>query len=183
MRLVQGSMSQLEAYHRPTAEHCKRVGILAVRIGQYAELPLKPLFYGASLHDRGKLKVTRALLDKTGEWTAEDAQALRDHPSDGYEETLNEGMVVTAGLIVRHHSFQPNAYPEQLPDAPPYMAGSFEQCARMIALADYYDAAHRPNSAGLSTEEEIKAKLLAHQADMNELVNALYEEGILGTPR
>lgn len=49
--LVQGSLAQLEAHHQPTADHCKRVGIMAVRIGQHEDLPLKPLFYGASLHD------------------------------------------------------------------------------------------------------------------------------------
>ena len=178
LQLVKNSLSQLELHHLPTVEHCMRVGILAMRIGQHVELPLKPLFYGGSLHDRGKLKVTRALLDKTEEWTEADAEALRDHPQDGYEDTLSDGMVVTAGLIVRHHSFQQNAYPKPLPEAPKYMGGSFERCARMIALADYYDAAHRPNSEGRLSEDEIQQKMLTHNQDVFDVVVKLYETGI-----
>lgn len=177
-RILDETMTKLEAYHLPTAEHCKRVGILAVHIGQYVGLPLRPLFYGASLHDRGKLNVTRQLLDKTGEWTEEDALALREHPTDGYDVTIGEGMVVTAGLIIRHHTFQPNNYPEVVPDAPPYMAGNFANCARTIALADFYDAAHRRNSEALDSEEQIRAKVLSHAADLGQLAEELYDKGI-----
>lgn len=168
----------LEDYHWPTAEHCKRVGILAVEVGRHENLPLKPLFYGGSLHDRGKLNVTRELLDKTACWTQQDSIALQDHPSDGYDITIREGMVVTAGLIVRHHTFQGNSYPPDVPPAPPYMAAVFDRLARIIALVDFYDAAHRPNSDGLPDGEAIMAKVLAANPDVNPLVETLYEKGI-----
>lgn len=178
---LEGTLASLAAHHLPTAEHCMRVGISAVRIGRHADLPLRPLFYGGSLHDRGKLEVPEHYLSKTSEWTAEDAAALRNHPLVGYEKTIDEKMVVTAGLIVRHHAFQPHRYPEEVPPAPPYMSDNFESCARVIALADYYDAAHRPNSAGSAAGEEIKVRMLAHNPDVEGLIHELYEAGIFDT--
>jgi HD-GYP domain-containing protein (c-di-GMP phosphodiesterase class II) len=181
MKILGGTLARLEAHHLPTSEHCKRVGILAVRIGLHAGIPPKPLFYSGSLHDFGKLNVSPELLSKTTEWTEEDALALRDHPEAGYEALLEVGMPVTAGLVVRHHSFQPKNYPEVLPAKPTYMADSFDYCARVLALADYYDAAHRPNLDVESTDEEIRIKMLTHNPDAVDLVSELYESGVFGS--
>jgi HD-GYP domain-containing protein (c-di-GMP phosphodiesterase class II) len=178
---LDGTMLQLSQHHLPTAEHCMRVGMSAVRIGTFRGLPLKPLFYGGSLHDRGKLMVDTERLSKTTDWTLEDAQALRIHPIAGYEMILEEGMVVTAGLVLRHHTFQPNGYPDELPTAPPYMTEDFNACARTIALADYYDAAHRSNSEGKTSGLDIKAKVQNHNPDLTELIEDLYTVGIFDT--
>lgn len=180
-QVLEEVLNALDKHHKPTADHSRRVGMLAVRIGKQLELPGKPLFYAGTLHDRGKLQVPVEYLNKKTEWTEADARRLRNHPLDGYTEMIKDGMIVTAGLVVRHHTFQPNKYPEQLPDAPPYMAASFLACARVIALADFYDAAHRPNSAGLSSDEEIKAKVLAHNPDMTDTIQALYANGVFNT--
>lgn len=175
---IQRPLAKLDVHHAPTAAHCRRVGVLAARIGQQIGLPPKPLFYGGSLHDRGKLLVARELLDKKKIWTPEDARALRNHPIDGYNMTMADGMVVTAGLVVRHHTFQPHKYPAVVPEAPPYLPESFMRMARMVALADYYDAAHRNDSAGNLSGPEIQQKILAHNQDEAAVVMELYEAGI-----
>lgn len=178
---LESVLGKLSLHHLPTAEHSRRVGVLAVEIGRTENLSLRPLFYAGTLHDRGKLHVPQALLNKTGVWTPEDALALRDHPQVGYQETMDEGLVVTAGLIVRHHTFQPNNYPETLPDAPPYPADVFSRSARVIALADFYDAAHRKDQQQLTTGEEIQAKVLACNPDVTNLVTQLYKTGVFST--
>lgn len=177
--LVCNAMGELEEYHLPTADHCKRVALLAVEIGRDRDLPLKPLFYGGSLHDRGKMNVARELLDKTTCWTQDDAIALQAHPMDGHDVTTQEGMVVTADLIVRHHTFQANPYPGLVPDRAPFMDDeSFYRLARIVALADFYDAAHRVNSGGALSGEEIKVKVLQHNEDIAFVVEECYEAGI-----
>lgn len=184
-KAVRATIDALKAHHLPTAEHSMRVGIVAVRIGQHRGLPLKPLFYAGSGHDRGKLNVDPKRLSKTTEWTEEDVLALRDHPRDGYDAFIEDGMTLTAGLVVRHHTFQENDYPsaDVLPSPPPYMAESFMDCAETIALADFYDAAHRLNADRLFTGEEIKAKLLAHYPMHEALIQELYESGVFTTDR
>lgn len=180
--VVDGNMDRLMQHHRPTAEHCMRVGILAVNIGQHEGLPRRAIYYGGSMHDIGKLNVQPELLSKTEKWTPADAHTLERHPGDGYAMMVAEGMLVTAALVVRHHSLQPRSYPANIPAAPPYMSDTLQRCASVIAVADYYDASHRPNSAGLATEEAIRERLLADHASSAPMITGLYDAGILGVP-
>ena len=49
----------------------------------------------------------------------------------------------TAHIIIRHHQFGPHPYPKELPMLPEYLGGkreTVEEAARLLALADYYDA-------------------------------------------
>lgn len=175
--IAEAALNDLGNYHLPTADHCRRVGMYAVKIGIHENLPLEPLFVAGSLHDWGKRDVPRQLLAKTSLWTPENARDMRPHPVNGYNRAIAAGLTDEAKLIVRHHTFQPNGYPEGLPDLPPDLHHS----ARMVALADYYDASHRSDSDGNLTREEIRAKVLANNFDVAELVHELYETGVFGS--
>lgn len=176
---MQDAIEDLGDHHAPTAEHSMRVGIMSGKIAEHLGVDPKPSFYGGTLHDYGKLNVASELLSKTTTWTEADARALRNHPMDGYEKIMEAGLFVTAGIVVRHHTFQPNAYPEHPPELPaelPAYLGSFViQNARLVALADYYDAAHRNDTGANLNGEEIRAKVLAHNPDQVSLIDELYE--------
>lgn len=185
-----GNMEQflveMQAHHPGTYEHSMRVGMLTTRIGALVpELePISPraLFYAGTMHDRGKLKTPRELLEKTAEWTDEDAEALKAHPVDSYEALIEEGMALTAGAVVLHHTFQEDPYPEEVPEPdsrlPEHLIKLQPVLGRIIALADFYDASHRKNSAGYLSAEEIRAKVYEFNPDLRELIDRLYEQGV-----
>jgi HD-GYP domain-containing protein (c-di-GMP phosphodiesterase class II) len=164
-----------------------RVGLLAKKIGSFIHHEEKPLFYAGSLHDLGKCQTPLEILGKTGSWTDEDQREIEEHVMDGYR-LLRGSFDVTAEIMLWHHRFQESGYPELLP---PFLHDYREttkllirEYGRIVALADVYDALHRPNSKfaevgkGL-TKEEIKRKMFEFNPDRKKLVAALYSSGIL----
>ena len=183
---MESFLAEMQAHHEGTYEHSMRVGILAPRIGllvpELEGISPKALFYAGTMHDRGKLKTPRELLDKTTEWTEEDAQALRAHLADSYEALAKEGMALTAGAVILHHTFQPNPYPEEIPEPdshlPEHLVKIQPVLGRVIALADFYDASHRKDSDGNLSDEEIKAKVYELNPDLTEIIDELYSRGV-----
>jgi response regulator RpfG family c-di-GMP phosphodiesterase len=188
---MQAFLTDMRAHHSGTYEHSMRVGILAPKIGalvpELEDFSQKALFYAGTLHDRGKLSTPRGLLDKTTEWTDEDAKALQAHPVESYKALVKEGMALTAGAVILHHTFQPNPYPAELPDPDPHLPEHLVQLqqllGRVIALADFYDASHRKNSAGNLSAKEIQAKVYQSNPDLTELIDKLYSTGIFGAAK
>lgn len=186
LETMEGFLADMEAHHKGTYEHSMRVGLLAPQIGgligELEGFPPKALFYAGTMHDWGKLKAPSELLAKTDEWTAEDAEALKAHPMHSYEALIEEGMALTAGAVVLHHTFQPDPYPEQIPDPDPQLPEHLRELqpviGRVIALADFYDASHRNDSDGNLTPEEIQAKIYGAHPDLADLLDRLYAEGI-----
>ncbi len=183
---MENFLQEMQYHHAPTCMHSMRVGMLAPKIGalvpELEGFSPKALFYAGTMHDRGKLKTPRELLDKTAEWTEADAEALKAHPVDSYEALVEEGMALTAGAVILHHTFQPNPYPEELPDSDPHLpehlVGLQKVLGRVIALADFYDASHRKNSAGNLSPEEIRAKVYQANPDLTELIDTLYAQSV-----
>lgn len=183
---MEGFLSEMEAHHARTYEHSMRVGLLAPQIGalvpELEGFPPRVLFYAGTMHDWGKLNTPSELLAKTAEWTEEDAQALRAHPLDSYEALVREGMALTAGAVVLHHTFQPDPYPEEIPEPnsqlPEHLVRLQPVIGRVIALADFYDASHRKDSDGDLSAEQIKAKIYKAHPDLVELLDRLYAEGV-----
>lgn len=183
---MESFLSEMQSHHVGTYEHSMRVGILAPRIGalipELDDISPKALFYAGTMHDRGKLKTPRELLEKTGEWTESDAQALRAHPLDSYEALVREGMAFTAGAVILHHTFQTDPYPTDIPEPDPDLPKSLVKLqpilGRVIVLADFYDASHRKNSDVSPTCEAIKAKVYKFNPDLTDLIDELYAGGI-----
>lgn len=166
--------------------HCLRVGLLAAEIGRRVCLPQKPLLLAGTLHDVGKAEVSSEVLGKTTGWTDADMHHVQRHVTFGWRR-LRGSFDFTADIIVQHHRFQENGYPKHLP----HKLGKYSEvtkllildCARIVALADVYDALHRVDSkfgeARPLRQEEIKEKMFELNSDKEELIIALYKEGIL----
>ncbi len=166
--------------------HSLRVGLLARRIGQFVYHEEKPLFFAGTLHDLGKCQTLLKVLGKTGSWTDLDQKEIQQHVTDGYR-LLRGRFDITAEIMIWHHRFQENGYPETLP---PFLHQYREttkllirEYARIVAIADVYDALHRPNSkfsaGGMTlTGKEIRGKMFEFNPDRKKLVEALYTAGI-----
>jgi len=100
---------------------------------------------------------------------------------------LHELFDFVAEIIVRHHWFQSRSYPANLPEpSREFTQGDLEEInlyARLLALADTYDAMHRLDKRGGRplTGEEIKGRLLQTNPDWSHIVSRLYDVGILTT--
>jgi putative two-component system response regulator len=146
--LIVGYLSVLWIRDPETFNHSLRVADLSARIaaecGINTESDLKNLFHASLLHDVGKLLVNPSLLGKTAEWTAEDAKEMDDHPEYGW--LLLFGLDdYAASIVVRHHYFGERPYPHarSLPPLPDNLVShgrTIQALARVIALADTYDA-------------------------------------------
>ena len=166
--------------------HSLRVGLLARRIGIFIHHEEKPLLFAGVLHDLGKCQTPLGILDKTDSWSDEDQNVIEQHVLDGYR-LLRGRFDVTAEIVLWHHRFQENGYPEALP---PFLHNYREttqllirEYGRIVALADVYDALHRIDAKfGVKealTGERIKEKMLELNPDRKKLVLALYKAEIL----
>jgi putative nucleotidyltransferase with HDIG domain len=179
-------LAPLQTRDPTTYQHSLRVGELGRQIALFLDLEPKIAFLAGLFHDLGKLGVPLETLQKTGAWTTADAEIVKDHVLHGYE-LLRNNFDFTAEIILLHHSFQENNYPRKLP---PYLHGYSEESqaliveyARLLALADVYDALHRVNGkfgrqAPLAAAE-VRVELERAFPDQSDLIAALYTAQIL----
>ena len=176
--------SSITHYHY---NHSLRVGLICKGIADYCRLDPKPLTLAGLLHDLGKVQTNPATLGKTSGWTPADTEEMKCHVIDSYR-ILRGRLDFTAEIVVAHHYYQKNGYPSELP--PPLHEYSkatrilINYLARMLSLADCYDALHRVNdkfgeTRGL-TPDEIQSKMMDMNPDQKYLITCLYEGGLFG---
>ncbi|HEY4487068.1 MAG TPA: HD domain-containing protein [Candidatus Paceibacterota bacterium] len=165
--------------------HSLRVALLAQAIGTFLYHEEKPLLLAGALHDLGKCQSPLTILGKTDSWSDEDQTAMQEHVMDGYR-MINGRFDVSAEIILWHHRFQEDGYPDKLP---PFLHKYrqttqllIREYGRIVALADVYDALHRVDAKFGKKEglngKEIQEKMFQFNPDREKLVQALYEKGI-----
>jgi putative nucleotidyltransferase with HDIG domain len=169
-----------------TYEHSVRVGALSSQIAVFINQPgisSRMLLWAGLLHDIGKCRVSAELLRKKERFSEEDRAAIEPHVLYGWE-MLNRVHDYTAHIIVRHHRYGVNPYPSILPPIPEHLQASahiISTAARMLALADFYDALmnrdnDRNGSKPLSLDDKKKLFIQSNK-DQQDLIETL--EGIL----
>lgn len=167
-------------------EHSMRVGLLAMRIGEFIHHEPKPLLLAGALHDLGKCQTCLDILGKVGSWSDSDQEEMKNHVIDGYR-LLRGRFDYTAEVMLWHHRFQEDGYPEVLP---PFLHDYrkttqllIREYGRIVAIADVYDALHRvnekPGEARALSPSEIHEKMFDYNPDRKKLVKALYKHGVL----
>jgi HD-GYP domain-containing protein (c-di-GMP phosphodiesterase class II) len=170
-----------------TYEHSIRVGITATKIAEYMHLNPRPSLFSGCLHDIGKLLIDSKILKKTVGFGDADRKEMKNHPQYTYQ-MLKGVHEYSAEIALRHHKFQENGYPENLPEMRTYMkkfssTTMINFYARILSLADFYDAAkYRENDRNgekrLLTSEEVKEIVLRENKDQTHLINELYKSGV-----
>lgn len=141
-----------------TAEHCVRVGVLAITFARFLDLPesdMEILGLCGMLHDVGKMKLSPELLNKPGALTPEEWQLVKAHPTFGHELLAADGKLdplVKEAALSHHERMDGSGYPNGL------SGNSIGLYARITAIVDAYDAitSDRPYQKGRSSMDALR---------------------------
>jgi len=150
-------LADIRSYDDYTFFHSVNVCILslmtAITLG-YDQLKLKDLESVALLHDMEKIRVSKEILNKSGELSPEEYKLIRKHPEYGYQilRTYDDVPLLSAHVSLQHHErWDGRGYPRRL-------AGEqIHEYARIVAVADVYDAllADRPYRPAYSVNQAV----------------------------
>lgn len=107
--VIHGSNTLFLAGGEDHAIHCVNVAILAaimaVKAG-YLKADVEKIVLGAALHDIGKAKVERNLLDMNYKYKTEDFLKMQKHPEIGYQLIKDKINVMSKRIILMHHVWE-----------------------------------------------------------------------------
>ena len=153
LALVEALAAALDARERETGLHSKRVACHTLVLAKHFTTDtrqLRQVYWGALLHDIGKIGIPDAILLKDGALTESEWKIMRTHPEIGHRILSHASFLTDAAAIVLNHEerFDGGGYPRGL-------AGTaIPLWARLFAVIDTLDAmtSDRPYRKGLSFE-------------------------------
>ncbi|WP_047983388.1 HD-GYP domain-containing protein [Ornithinibacillus californiensis] len=132
---------QVEQKDGYTAEHCDRIKEFAMMVGEKMGLASDEKYIlnlAAFLHDIGKVKVPREILNKPGKLTDSEFELMKKHTTWGKETLEKTGLVdlIKAGEIIEQHHerYDGKGYPSHL------KADEIRIEAAIITVVDAFDA-------------------------------------------
>ncbi|WP_018015776.1 HD-GYP domain-containing protein [Teredinibacter turnerae] len=133
-------MAKIREEREYTAEHCLNVCILAIAFGRQLgmdEADLHNLGFCGLLHDVGKVRVPREVVDKPARLTTKEMRMMMAHTVHG-RNLLISGKNIYSGAIdvaySHHERIDGEGYPRKLPGK------GISRFSRIISLVDAYDA-------------------------------------------
>ncbi|MEU6327653.1 HD-GYP domain-containing protein [Streptomyces sp. NPDC047049] len=136
---VRALVQAVDIKDRYTRGHSERVGRASVMIARelgMTEDRVEVLRFAGILHDVGKLGVPTRLLRKDGPLTPQERRVIELHPEYGDEIVRGIGFLGEARAAILHHHerLDGRGYPYGL------MGHQIPECARVVAVADAFDA-------------------------------------------
>ena len=137
------SMTTIKEFDDYLFSHSANVAIIAVAMGQrlgLSKVQLGELCLAGFLHDLGKVRVDRRILEKDGPLTEEEWHDIRRHPVNGVHLLLAQGQLspgflrAIVGSFEHHLDYDLSGYPALTAKKRITLFG------RIIAIADRYDA-------------------------------------------
>lgn len=155
-QILQALVAQLDLRDVETENHSLRVveyTLLIARGMGFHGRTLRPIRWGAMLHDIGKIGIPDNILHKPGKLTPQEWEIMKTHPVKGYEALKEIGFLADALPIVRHHHerYDGKGYPDGL------RGNEIPIGARIFAVADAFDAmtSDRPYRKAMPVEKAI----------------------------
>jgi putative nucleotidyltransferase with HDIG domain len=152
-------MTQLKNVHEYTLQHCVNVCILSLAFAHHLGYPkdrLQAIGFGALMHDIGKIRTPREILDKPGSLTSNEFEIIRRHPVDGWKMLRDKPDIPAAALEIvkfHHERLSGRGYPEGL------KGSDLSTHVLLVAVCDVYDAmtSHRVYHKGVSATDGMSA--------------------------
>lgn len=123
-----------------TFRHSVNVGVIAGIIGKklkWQEQQLSELVLCGLIHDVGKTRIPLEILNKPTQLLVSEMKIMQEHALLGYELIVGSDDIsnnVKLGVLQHHERLDGSGYPHKL------QGDSISQIARIIAVADAYDA-------------------------------------------
>lgn len=119
--------------------HCLNVALIVRTLGIWLgldEVTLNQLTLSGIIHDIGKVNIPVEILNKPGKLTDEEFAEIKRHPNYGVEilRPFITDPRVLDGVALHHERNDGSGYPNKL------TAGAIPQFAKLLAIADVYDA-------------------------------------------
>lgn len=150
-------LTDIRSFDDYTFAHSVNVCILSIITGLtmgYNDAKLKDLGVGALLHDIGKVKVDKEILNKKSDLTLEEYTQIKRHSEYGFNilREYPDISLLSAHIAFQHHErWDGQGYPRGL------AGNDIHEYARIVAAADVYDAllADRPYRPAYSVNQAI----------------------------
>jgi putative nucleotidyltransferase with HDIG domain len=133
-------LAMIKDYDNYTFNHSVNVGILAVALAAYLGMDremLRDTNTAGLLHDIGKIKIEKAILNKPGKLSGDEYEEMKKHVDKGAEivtEMENIHPRVIDAVLGHHIRYNRTGYPDWA------RTRDFDQLAEILAVADCYDA-------------------------------------------
>ena len=133
-------LSMIKDYDNYTFTHCVNVGVLSLALAAALDSSretLRDTGVAGMLHDIGKIRIDKNILNKPGKLDTSELEQIRKHSEFGAEivekmQGLNDGI---AQAVLGHHiRFNRSGYPEWARNH------TFTEMSEIISVADTYDA-------------------------------------------
>jgi len=146
---------ELYIYDDYTYSHSVHVAFYAMLIGKWihmSESEILEVIQAGLLHDIGKVKIPKDILNKKNKLTDTEFMIMKQHSYRGYELLKDSDMVsdsVKEAVLTHHERNDGSGYPAALTDI------NISKYAKIIAIADVYDAmtSNRPYKRGVTPFE------------------------------
>lgn len=141
----------IDSVDKHTQSHSYRVSYVAEKIARQmrcSEAEVENIRIAALLHDLGKIGVSAEILNKIGKLSVEEREEIKQHAKLGADALTPIGgrvLQILPYILLHHEKYDGSGYHTMAGEGIPLGA-------RIIALADYYDAlvSDRPYRQGLS---------------------------------
>ena len=154
---IKALAAAIDAKDPYTKGHSERVAQIAVLLAQelnLSDLDIENIEYTALLHDIGKIGIEDRILGKSSKLSNEEFKKIKEHPIVGAKIIEPVDFLKNSYKTIYHHheKYNGGGYPDGLKEK------DIPLCARIIAVADAYDAmgSDRPYRKKLSKEKILK---------------------------
>lgn len=156
-------INTLHEKNRREEQHSHRVAELCEKLAYSLKMPdheIKEIRSAGLLHDIGKIAVPENLLNKPGRLTPDEFEEVARHPEIGYRIlcAANEMTDIAEYVLSHHERWDGKGYPRGL------TGENIPLQARMIAIADTFDAMTSVRSYRMPVSEEEAAKEILKNA-------------------
>ena len=151
--------STIDAKDKYTNGHSIRVAVYSKEIAKrygMSKKEQKEIYQMGLLHDIGKIGVSDRIINKQERLTDEEYEAIKKHPAIGEEilKTIEHFPDIMVGARWHHERYDGKGYPDGLKGT------DIPECARIIGVADAYDAMTSKRSyRDILPQEVVRAEL------------------------
>ncbi|MBP3278987.1 MAG: HD-GYP domain-containing protein, partial [Butyrivibrio sp.] len=152
--IVKSLAAAIDAKDTYTNGHSVRVADYSAEIARragYDVSALQRIYITGLLHDVGKIGIPDAIINKNGKLDDEEYAIIKTHPEKGAAilSNIQDMPELSIGARWHHERFDGKGYPEGL------MGEDIPEMARIIAIADAYDAMTSNRSYRRSLPQEV----------------------------